>query len=66
MICIKQYPALNQILWDYNAEEISKKDAYYYYNERLKSWFDEAEVKPHEMNLINELTNTFGGGISLF
>ena len=66
MICIKKHPALNQILWDYNADEISEKDAYYYYNERLAKWFVEAEIEPHELALINELVDTYGGGISLF
>ena len=66
MILIEKYPALRQILWDYQGLEISEKDAFWYYEERLNKWFDQHEISQEETELIDQLVHSFGAGIALF
>lgn len=66
MILIEKYPALKQILWDYQGLEISEKDAFWYYEERLTNWFDKHEISPEEIELLDSLVHNFGADIALF
>ncbi|TMS80557.1 hypothetical protein [Pseudoalteromonas sp. S554] len=66
MILIENYPALKQILWDYHKLEISEKDAFLYYEERVSKWFDKHELSPEETALIDDLVNRYGAGVALF
>lgn len=60
----KQYPALNEILWDISTETISEQTAFHLYEKRWR-FIDQKKLTDQEKQLIQILTDKFGSGLFL-
>lgn len=62
LIRISDYPQLADIAWNRHDALISSREAFQLY-ERNWGFVNEAELQPHERDLIARLTQEFGSGL---
>ncbi|XID74374.1 hypothetical protein ACF3NA_07435 [Alkanindiges sp. WGS2144] len=63
IVVLQDYPQLKLIAWHcQGCDAIVEEEAFALY-ERNWRYIDEATLKPHERQLITELSNKFGHGV---
>ncbi len=60
----RQYPELNNLLWDLHGNQVEPKVAFDMYEKRWR-YVDPKQITPKEKALVQRLTNEFGNGVFL-
>jgi hypothetical protein len=60
----RQYPELNNLLWDIHCYLVDPKVAFDMYEHRWR-YVDTKQITPKEKALVQRLTNEFGNGVFL-
>lgn len=60
----RQYPELNNLLWDLHGIQVEPKVAFDMYEKRWR-YVDHKQITPKEKALVQRLTNEFGNGVFL-
>jgi hypothetical protein len=61
LVLLADYPALKEVLWDNHADEITEKDAFFYYEARW-GYIDLMKMEEKECAFVAYLTEKYGNG----